>query len=66
MVVNYKLALAKSICQQLNYNYKGVCHLPLWRLNPVLLQLFDFQHPLRKFRVEVGTLGSRESDGMGL
>ena len=29
--VNYKLALTKST------NNKGICHLPLWRLNPMLL-----------------------------
>ena len=27
--VNYKLVLAKSICQQLNDNNKGICHLSL-------------------------------------
>ena len=32
--VNYKLALAK-----------GICHLPLQRLNPVLLQLLNFDTP---------------------
>ena len=32
--VNYKLALAK-----------GVCHLPLQRLNPVLLELLAFHTP---------------------
>ena len=35
--VNYKLALARSICQPLNIN-KGIGHLPPWRLNPVLLK----------------------------
>ena len=35
--INYKLALAKSVCQWLNNN--RTCHLPLWRLSPVLLQL---------------------------
>ena len=24
---------------------KGICHLPLWRLNPVLLQLLTFNSP---------------------
>ena len=32
--VNDKLALAK-----------GICHLPLWALNPVLLQLLTFDRP---------------------
>ena len=32
--VNYKLALAK-----------GICHLPLWSLNPVLQQLLTFDKP---------------------
>ena len=32
--VNYKLALAK-----------GICHLPVWRLNPVLQQLLTFNKP---------------------
>ena len=40
--VNYKLTLAKRICQQQNNNNKGICHLPLRRLNPVLLQLKAF------------------------
>ena len=39
--VNYKLAPAKSICQELN-NKWGVCRLPLWRWNPVLPQLLIF------------------------
>ena len=50
-------------CQWLNNN--GVCHLPLWRLNPVLLQLLTFNNPWG-IRVEWGTLCSRESDGTGL
>ena len=40
-LVNYKLALAK-----------GICHLPLWRLNPVLQQLLTFNMPGRESRVE--------------
>ena len=40
--VNYNLTLAKRICQQRNNNNKGICHLPLRRLNPVLLQLKAF------------------------
>ena len=44
--VNYELALAKSICQLLNNrDNKGICHLPLWKLNPVLLQLLTFNTP---------------------
>ena len=39
--VNHKSALAKSICQRLNNN-NGICHVPLQRLNPVLLQLRTF------------------------
>ena len=39
--VNYKLALAKSIYQPLT-NGKGICLLPLQRLNPVLLRLLTF------------------------
>ena len=50
--VKYKLALAKSMCQQLNSNHKGVCHLPLWRLNPMLLKLPTFNTPWGEFRVE--------------
>ena len=29
LLVNYKLALAKSICQQLYNSSKGICHLPM-------------------------------------
>ena len=39
--VNYKLALAKSVCQPLN-NSEGICLLPLQRLSPALLQLLTF------------------------
>ena len=53
--VNYKLALNESICQWLN-NSKGVCHLPLWRLNSVPLQLPHFNTPWGKFRVDSGAL----------
>ena len=47
---NYKLALAKSICQRLNN--KGIFHPPLQRLNPLLLQLPTFNSPWGEFRVE--------------
>lgn len=65
MVVNYKLALAK---------YLPATELQLqWRLpsasveiEPCAAAAVDFQHPLREFKVEVDTLGSRESGGMGL
>ena len=50
--VKYKLVLAKSMCQQLNSNHKGVCHLPLWRLNPMLLKLPTFNTRWGEFRVE--------------
>ena len=49
--VNCKLALTKSICQWLDSS-KGICYLPLWRRNPVLLQLPNFNTPWAKFRVE--------------
>ena len=39
--VNYKLALAKSVCQPLNSS-EGICLLPLQTLSPVLLQLLTF------------------------
>ena len=40
-----------------NVNYKsvlamGTCHLPLWALNHVLLQLLTFNAPWNKFRVD--------------
>ena len=44
--VNYELAFAKSICQWLNSNYMGICHLP------VLLQLLTFNIFWRAFKVE--------------
>ena len=56
--VNYKLTLAKSICQWLNNN-KGICHRPLWRLNPVLLQLPTFNTLWGDFRVEGEALCAR-------
>ena len=43
-VANYKLGLAQSICQSLN-NKKSICHLPLRRLNPVLLRQLTFDTP---------------------
>ena len=53
-------------CQQLNNN--GICHLPLWRMNPepCTVAAVDLQHSLRKFRVEKDTLCSRKSGGTGL
>ena len=51
-------------CQWLNN--KGICHLPLQRLNPMLLIAVGLQQSLREFRVEWGTLCSRESGGTGL
>ena len=47
--VNYRLALAK-----------GICHLPLWRLNHVLLQLLTFHMARREFRVESEALCAPE------
>ena len=38
-----QMTLAKSICQ--GQNNKGICHLPLQRLNAVLLQLQTFNIP---------------------
>ena len=50
VTVNYKLALSKSTSQWLNN--KRVCQMPLWRLNPMRLQLLvDLQQLLREFRV---------------
>ena len=39
--VNYKLALAKSVCQPPNSS-EGSCLLPLQTLSPALLQLLTF------------------------
>ena len=47
--VNYRLAPAK-----------GICHLPLRRLNPVLLQLLTFHMARREFRVDSETLCAPE------
>ena len=56
-LVNYKLALANSICQQLNN--KGICYLP------VLLQLL--WHSQKGIQGgEWGTLCSRETGGIDL
>ena len=49
--VNNKLVPAKSICQWLN-NHKNICHLPLQRLNSVLLQLPTFNTAWGEFMVE--------------
>ena len=56
--LNLKLALAKSICEQLNNNKnKGIYLLPLWRLNPVCAAVaVDLQHPLREFTVQCSVL----------
>ena len=48
--VNYKSALAKNICQRLSN--KGIFHLPLQRLSPLLLHLQTFNSPSGEFRVE--------------
>ena len=66
--VNYKLALAKSIYQGLNNNNnnRGICHLPLWRMNLVLPQLLTFNTSCEEFRMKWGILCSRESGGTGL
>ena len=43
---------------------KGLCHLPLWGLNPVLLQLLTFDLPWRQLRVKnesLCTLGKLEN-----
>ena len=64
--VSYILALAKNICQQLNN--KGLCHLPLQRLTPVLLWLLTFstteENPGWRVRNSVlqGTWCNRSSD----
>ena len=53
----------KEHCQRLNN--KGICHLPLRRLNAAATAA-DLQRLLKEFRVERGTLRSRESAGTGL
>ena len=62
--VTDKLALAKSICQWLNNN-KSISHLPLWRLNPVLLQLLTFNTVWQSSACSEA-LCSRKSGGTGL
>ena len=52
---NYKLVLAQ-----------GICHLSLWRLNPVPLQLPTFNTPRWEFRVESEALWYKEAGGTGL
>ena len=52
---NYKLVLAK-----------GVCHLLLWSLNPVLLQLPTFNTHWGEFKVESEALWYRDTGGTGL
>ena len=63
--VNYKLALAKSICQWLKNN-KGVCHLPLQRLNPALLQLPTFKYRERNAGWKVRHFVLQGNCGTGL
>ena len=46
-------------------NNEGICHLPL-EPEPHAAAAADLQQPLREFRVERGTLCSRESGGTGL
>ena len=52
-------------------NNKGICHLPLQRLNPVLLQLLAFNTPWAEFRAESQTtvlshFPTRETGATGL
>ena len=63
-LVSYKLALAKSIFQWLDNN-KSIYHLPLWRLNPKLLQLLIFNTP-KGVQQEWGSLCCWEFGGTGL
>ena len=61
--VNYKLVLTNSIT-----NDKLQRHLPSasMEIPPHAAIAVDLQQPLREFRVEGGTLCSRESGGTGL
>ena len=56
-----QICTCQEHCQRLNN--KGICHLPLWRLNPVPL---PFNTRWGGFRVAWGTLCSREPGGTGL
>ena len=53
MHVNYKVALAKTICQRLN---KGTLPSSYAEIIPCATETVDLQHPLREFKVEWGTL----------
>jgi len=61
--VNYKLALAKSTANDWKTRAFAICLCGDWTL---CCWAVDLQHPLREFRVEWGTLCSRESGGTGL
>ena len=55
--------LSPGLCPLSNYKQalaKGICHLPLWRLNPVLMQLLTFDIPWREFRMESKVLCAPE------
>ena len=63
--VNYKLALTKSIANNWTTEQR---HLPSASMEtePLAAIVVNLQQPLREFRVEWGTLCSRESGGTGL
>ena len=46
-----QISTCQNLCQQLN-NHKGICYLPLWRPNSVLLQLLTCDTPCGEFRVQ--------------
>ena len=50
--MGYSCQLQIGTYQWLNNNNKGTCHLPLWRVNPVPLQLPTFNTPWGEFSVE--------------
>ena len=60
MCCQLQIGIYQGHCQ-----WQGVCHLPL-RSEPHAAIAVDFQQPVWEFRVEWGTLCSRESDETGL
>ena len=60
MHVNYKLALAKTICQRLN---KGTLPSSYAEIIPCATETVDLQHPLREFKVEWGHSAPRKLVG---
>ena len=63
--INYKLALVKSVRRLLNNNRKGICNLPLRKIEFCAAATAALQHPRRGIQGELCAPGKLTEGSLG-